>query len=315
MKKIVYLLSVLFFISSCTKEVVIDIPGFEEQMVVDGRIETGQPPLVLLSKSKDIYAPTDLNAFLSSFISGAQVTVSNGTTTVQLVEICTDNLPVGSEVFVSQLLGIPVADLASVKICGYTSLDPLIFGEIGKTYDLTINFEGKTYGASTKIEIPVPLDLTYWKPDGSNTNYGYSWATLSDPVGQYDAYMWEVKRINQDVNGDPLDANFQKPFSPVFDDEFFDGLTFDFFFDNPSAYGDTIPEDAHGLFTLGDTLVIKFSKIDKAVFEFLEKKEVQLVTAGNPFATPTNIPNNLSGGALGIWAGFSPVFDTLVCVP
>jgi len=315
MKKIVYLLSVLFFISSCTKEVVIDIPGFEEQMVVDGRIETGQPPLVLLSKSKDIYAPTDLNAFLSSFISGAQVTVSNGTTTVQLIEICTDNLPVGSEVFVSQLLGIPVADLASVKICGYTSLDPLIFGEIGKTYDLTINFEGKTYGASTKIEIPVPLDLTYWKPDGSNTNYGYSWATLSDPVGQYDAYMWEVKRINQDVNGDPLDANFQKPFSPVFDDEFFDGLTFDFFFDNPSAYGDTIPEDAHGLFTLGDTLVIKFSKIDKAVFEFLEKKEVQLVTAGNPFATPTNIPNNLSGGALGIWAGFSPVFDTLVCVP
>tara|TARA_R110002072_G_scaffold16048_1_gene63424 strand:+ start:10456 stop:11403 length:948 start_codon:yes stop_codon:yes gene_type:complete len=315
MKKIVYLLSVLFFISSCTKEVVIDIPGFEEQMVVDGRIETGQPPLVLLSKSKDIYAPTDLNAFLSSFISGAQVTVSNGTTTVQLIEICTDNLPVGSEVFVSQLLGIPVADLASVKICGYTSLDPLIFGEIGKTYDLTINFEGKTYGASTKIEIPVPLDLTYWKPDGSNTNYGYSWATLSDPVGQYDAYMWEVKRINQDVNGDPLDANFQKPFGPVFDDEFFDGLTFDFFFDNPSAYGDTIPEDAHGLFTLGDTLVIKFSKIDKAVFEFLEKKEVQLVTAGNPFATPTNIPNNLSGGALGIWAGFSPVFDTLVCVP
>ena len=55
--------------ASCTKEVEIEIPGYQEQIVIDGRIETGQPPFVLLSTSKEVYAPTDVNAFLNGFIS------------------------------------------------------------------------------------------------------------------------------------------------------------------------------------------------------------------------------------------------------
>ena len=50
-------------------------------------------------------------------------------------------------------------------------------------------------------------------------------------------------------------------------------------------------------------------------FDFFEKKYNQMYTAGNPFATPTNIPSNIEGGALGIWAGFSPWTDTLICQP
>ena len=126
------LLLTLLMLSACTKEVVIDIPGYEEQLVIDGTIETDQPPIVFLTKSKDIYAPTDLEAFLSSFVSGATVTVSNGTTTVQLTEVCSDNLPPGSEPIVAELLGIPEDELGNYHICGYTSLDPAIFGEIGK---------------------------------------------------------------------------------------------------------------------------------------------------------------------------------------
>jgi len=37
-------------------------------------------------------------------------------------------------------------------------------------------------------------------------------------------------------------------------------------------------------------------------------------TSSNPFSTPVNIPTNVSGGALGIWAGYSPWYDTLYCV-
>jgi len=40
-----------------------------------------------------------------------------------------------------------------------------------------------------------------------------------------------------------------------------------------------------------------------------------MYTAGNPFATPTNIPSNIEGGALGIWVGLSPSVDTLYCQP
>jgi len=315
MKKTIYILSIISLLFSCTKEVEIEIPGYKEQLVIDGSIETGQPPIVLLTKSSDVYSPTDLSTFFNSFVSGAQISVSNGTTTFDLIEICSDNIPPGSEALVSELLGVSIDDLANFHICGYTSFDPSIFGEIGKTYTLSVIFEGQTYTAETKIEQPNPLTNVFWKPDGDLTTHGFSWATLADPPNQFDAYKWEVKRINLDIDGNPMDANFDEPFGPVFDDEFFDGMTFDFFYDNPFGYEDGILDDYAGLYELGDTIVIKFSKIDENVYEFLEKKYIQLSTAGNPFATPTNIPNNISGDALGIWAGYSPTFDTLICQP
>ena len=315
MKKTIYLLSIISLLFSCTKEVEIEIPGYKEQLVIDGSIETGQPPIVLLTKSSDVYSPTDLSTFFNSFVSGAQISVSNGTTTFDLIEICSDNIPPGSEALVSELLGVSIDDLANFHICGYTSFDPSIFGEIGKTYTLSVIFEGQTYTAETKIEQPNPLTNVFWKPDGDLTTHGFSWATLADPPNQFDAYKWEVKRINLDIDGNPMDANFDEPFGPVFDDKFFDGMTFDFFYDNPFGYEDGVLDDYAGLYELGDTIVIKFSKIDENVYELLEKKYIQLSTAGNPFATPTNIPNNISGDALGIWAGYSPTFDTLICQP
>jgi Domain of unknown function (DUF4249) len=300
-----------FLVSACTKEVEIDIPGYEEQIVIDGKIETGQPPFVLISKSKDIYSPTDINAFLNGFISGATVTVSNGTTTVQLVEFCSDNLPPGTEPIVAGILGISESELANFHICGYTSMDTQIWGEVGKTYSLTVSVEGETFTAETKILQPTQFDAVFWQPDGGIATHGYSWVTLSDPPGQFDAYKWEVKILN----GSSEETNFVEPYAPVFDDEFFDGLTFDFFYDNPFAYGEGILDEYAGLFPIGDSVVIKFSKMDQEVFDFMEKKYTQLATAGNPFATPTNIPSNIEGGALGIWAGYSPIFDTLVCQP
>jgi len=315
MKRILYILSILSIATACTKEVEIDIPGHVDQIVIDGRIETGQPPIVLISTSQEVYAPTTLDSFLSGFISGANITVSNGTTTVTLVEMCTDNLPPGAGPIVAELLGIPEADLATLHICGYTSFDPNIFGEIGKTYTLTVNVNGKTFTSSTDIVQPTSLNAVWWQPDGGISTHGYSWASLSDPPGQFDSYKWEVKRINTDAAGDPIDANFGENFSPVFDDQFFDGLTFDFFYDNPFTYDNSYPDEIRGLFPMGDTIVIKFSKMDQAVYNFMEKKYTQLATAGNPFATPTNIPTNIIGGALGVWAGYSPTFDTLICQP
>ena len=189
-----------------------------------------------------------------------------------------------------------------------------LIGEVGKTYTLTVEYDGQTYTAETSILAPTPLSAVWWQPEPGTPDHGYSWCTLSDPVAQFDAYKWEVKRIAIDGNGDPVDANYVETFNPVFDDEFFDGLTFDFFYENPFAFGGGIPEEEEWLFERNDTIVIKFSKMDRNLYEFMEKKYTQLATAGNPFATPTNIPSNIEGGALGIWAGFSPSFDTLICV-
>jgi hypothetical protein len=53
--------------------------------------------------------------------------------------------------------------------------------------------------------------------------------------------------------------------------------------------------------------------MNQDVYNYFEKKYTQLATQGNPFATPINIVSNISGGALGVWAGYSPSFDTLYC--
>ncbi len=284
-------------------------------MVIDGRIETDAPPFVLLSKSKEVYASTDLEAFLNSFVSGAVVIVANGTTTVTLTEICSDNLPPGTEELAASMFGVAVEDLANYSLCAYTSLDPSIWGEVGKTYTLTVSYEGQTYTAKTSIVAPTSFDNSYWKSDGDTPNLGYSWVTLTDPTGTFDAYKWEVKRINLDENGNEVDQSFIPTHNPVFDDEFFDGLTFDFWYENPFATGAGYTEESQWLYAQGDTVVIKLSKMDEALYEFMEKRYTQLQTAGNPFATPTNIPNNIEGGALGVWAGYSPSYDTLVCEP
>ena len=312
MKKLIYL-CIAIAITSCTKEVQIDIPGYEEQMVVDGIIETGQPAIVLLSSTANIYSPTNLEAYLNGFVSGATIVVSDGTINDTLVEICTDNLPPGTEEIAAAFFGIPVDQLVTLNLCGYFSTQ--IVGEVGKTYELSVDVNGESYTSVTSILEPTPLDSLFWKPEPPLENHGWSWAVLSDPPGLNDAYRWEVKRLNilPDGTQDPL---FYKPFGPFFDDAFFDGLTFEFAYENPiNFFDESINEEYRGYYEQGDTILVKLSKLGRAEFDFFEKKYNQMYTAGNPFATPTNIPTNIEGGALGVWAGFSPWSDTLICQP
>jgi hypothetical protein len=119
-----------------------------------------------------------------------------------------------------------------------------------------------------------------------------------------------------DTAGNERDALFTTTFNPVFDDEFFNGTTFDFPYENPMSFGNpSIPAQYRGYYKKGDSVVIRFSRIDRDVYEYFEKKYVQINNGGSPFSVPANIPSNIKGGALGIWAGYSPHYDTLICKP
>ena len=305
-QKIAFLLLLIMGLNSCSKEVKIDILGFEENLVIDGSIETGTPAIVLLSNSKDIYASTDINSYLSGFISGATVTVSNGTITDTLIEICTDNLPAGFDSVAAAYFGVPIEQLVDLHLCAYVSSG--IVGEVGKTYTLKVIHNNKTYTSSTKIENPTALDNLFWREQVNLPGYGFSWAKITDSPVMGDAYRWEVKNLS--------DLFYSKPFQPFTDDRFYNGKTFEFSVENPMSFKDqTIENQYKGYYKLGDTIVVKFSKLGKKEYQFFEKKYNQIYSGGNPFATPTNIPTNIEGGALGIWAGFSPWYDTLICVP
>ena len=305
-QKIAFLSFLIVGLNSCSKEVKIDILGFEENLVIDGSIETGRPAIIFLSKTRDIYAPTDINSYLNGFISGATVIVSNGTITDTLIEICTNNLPPELDSIAAEYFGVPIDSLVNLHLCAYVSSG--LVGEVGKTYTLKVLYNNKTYTSSTKIENPTSLDNLFWKEQVNLPGYGFSWAKITDSPVMGDAYRWEVKNIS--------DGSFSKPFQPFTDDRFYNGLTFEFSVENPMSFRDSTIEDQYkGYYKLGDTIVVKFSKLGKKEYQFFEKKYNQIYSGGNPFATPTNIPTNIEGGALGIWAGFSPWYDTLICVP
>ncbi len=316
MEKIIfYFLLLAFSISSCTKEVVIDIPGYEEQIVIDGRIEQNAPPFVLLSKSSDIYAPTDLDAYLSTFVKGAVVTVSNGTTTVQLDEVCSNNLPPATLELLEDFFGIAAEDLANVNFCAYTTTNTAIWGEIGKTYTLKVEIEDQVFDATTELVPVVDLNELFWKGDNGLTEYGFGWANLTDPPVEFNGYFMEVKRINI-VNGEEKDDLYEPIFNPANNDEFFDGTTFDFGYTNPQSFSDeTVPQEYRGYYKIGDTVAVRFSSLDRNAHRFLYDKYIQLANGGNPFAVPTNVKTNIKGGALGAWLGYSVSWDTLICQP
>ena len=312
MKQFSILLLLILF--SCTKAVKIDIPGYKEQLVVDGNIEVGGHPIVILSKSANIYSESNITAYINSFVQDANVKVVVDNDTFQLDYILTTDLPVSSQKKLAEMLRIEWEDLLQLPIRVYSS--SILIAQQEKSYELVINYQGKKYYGNTYLPAPTPLESLYWKLEPETIEYGYSWARLHDPAGQYDAYKWEVKRINTKSDGQPLDQIFKKGFGAYTDDHYFDGLTFDFYYENSLKRKDS----THLLqykryYRIGDSVVVKFSKMDKKTFDFFDKKSAQMESSDNPFATPINIPTNITGGALGIWAGFTPWYDTLYCVP
>ncbi len=300
---------------SCTKEVEIDIPGYEPELVVDGTIETNMHPLILLSRSADIYSPSDLSAYLSSFVYDAQVEVICGSDTTALELYSVVDLPIEAQYKLAEMLRLKKhSELLQIPIMVYSSMD--LLGEVNKSYELHIVHNGKNYTGTTKIVPPTPLDSLYWKIEPGAIEYGYSWAILSDPPNQFDGYKWEVKRTNLKDDGLPKDDIFKRGRGGYFDDSYFDGLSFEFFYENPMSRKDsTHLKEYKRFYRLGDTVVVKFSKMDENVFSFYEAKLNQIVNSGNPFATPIDPPSNMSTGALGVWAGYSPYYDTLYCYP
>ncbi len=290
----------------------IDIPGFQQQLAVNGYIETDGFPIVILSRSQNIYAETNLESYLQNFVYDAIVEVSDGSSSValELMEIAA--LPLESRKRVAEMLRVELDEVLLLPIKVYSTVDFSMKGVLGMSYTLSIQDQGKLFTSVTSLLAPVPLANVSWTEDAEFTGFGRCLALFSDPPNEDNSYKWEVKRINTLSNGQPWDIIFRSSGSPYFNDEFWDGLTFEF--DTRYPKKDTsLAEDLQRLYRFGDTVVIKMSTVERSVFEFFDKKESQLLASANPFSAPVNIPTNISGGCLGVWAGISPWYDTLFC--
>ena len=275
-----------FLLSACTKDITIDLPHQSPQIVVEGHIETGQPPYVLLSKSSDFYSTFYLDSINNLFVHNAVVKVSDGTDTVTLTEI--------------------TLDTSDISISVYTTFSML--GKENTTYTLWVDADGQQLSAVTTIPKSYPLDSIWWQPANiaNNDTFVKLICRYTDPpeTGQFVRYFTKE-------NSQP----FYPGFNSVFEDRLINGTTFDFILDRGVSRTDTTDfYQGYFDFRRGDTITVKWCGIDQAHFDFWRTLEFELGGQGSPFASPIVIQSNINGG-LGIWGGYAPSYKTLIVPP
>ncbi len=311
------LLGLLLF-TGCEKDITVDLPQVPEQLVVEGTIEPGKPPFVILTRTQPFFSPVDLNALANMFVSGATVTVTTNGATWTLDQVCSSLLDSASLVLAGEASGLDPALLAAANICIYTSLNPAYVGVAGNTYRLDISAEGKTLSAVSTIPHPVPLDSAWFKLAQINPgddSLGLAWARLTDPDTMGNGYRWAAQRINHRANGQRKDPYYIAPLGSTFNDKYINGLTFDFSVIRGSLFYAGRSEDNNaerGFFKTGDTIAVKFMSIGRREYAFYKSYEDNVNSIGDIFATPANVKTNITGG-LGIWAGRGVYLDTIVC--
>lgn len=284
----------LLSLVSCEKEVHINLNNGESQLVVQGAIETGLPPYVILSKSIG-YSPTiDLSTLANTYVHGAVVTVSDGSRTVTLREYQIDSV-VQHTSYSFYIYSVDSADPQSLSFVG----------QLEHYYTLHISFEGKDYTSTTKIPNPKPLDSL--------------WAEKTDTVNNPDARVVWFKYTDPDSLGNCFryfTSTNRGPFYPwinsVFNDDIINGSTVSYRMNLGYDHSKNPDFDSVGKARVGDTVVIKWCAIDKAVYNFYNTLEYSTGTVGSPFVSPVNVKTNMNGGALGIWAGYGTTYKTII---
>ena len=297
-----------FFFQSCEEEFIPEISSDPTDIVVEGYIEAGEdalPPYVLLTRSQPFFSEINVGNLDEFYVHDAIVSVSDGDKTTILSELCwNDFTPEEQELLAGILGNFGVNNLDSIpgNFCVYLDPDFNISGEVGKSYDLRIEVEGKVLTSTTTIPNHVPLDSIYFlKPAGNVPDrYLEMRAFITDPVNELNFYRYFTA-----VNNGAL----RSPIQSVADDAFFDGQEFEFPLSKAEAFTKEFSDADYGLYTRGDTVTIKWTTIDKAHFDFWNTLEFNRFNQG-PFANYTLVDHNIEGG-IGIWGGYSSSYYKL----
>jgi hypothetical protein len=246
---IVAVASVVCF-TSCQKVIDVKLDDADKKIVVDAVLTDHEGGcIVRLSKTKNF---NDNNDFAG--LSGAVVTIKDetGTTTT----------------------------LTETKTGVYTNNQ--LKGNSGKTYQLMVTVEGKSYSASSTMPEHIHLDSLYLKTqkffDEEET---FSNVVFKDPGGVKNYYLFK-----QFVNGKRTDGTF------IMDDDLSDGKQF-----NSTLYLFTDDEDK---IKTGDIVEVEMQCIDKAVYKYWYSYDQG--ASGGGSATPANPVSNISGDALGYFS-------------
>ena len=282
----------VMFLASCQKEVHINLGSTSSVVVVQGQVQTGQPPYVVLTSTISFFSTIDLTSLQNSFVHNAVITVSDGSQVATLREYSFDT-GVSNKYYVYSV---------------DTSHGPgIMLGVAGKTYDLTIKVNGATYTASTRIPYPKGVDSMWFAAP--------EFKSIRTPDSAYQLF---ANYTDPDTPGNFVRSFTRKnrgQFYPVglYSDDAVNGIRisniamFAGYQDSTNVQRDTVR-----YFFPGDTVTLNWCQIDKGVYTFWNTEAFAQQSIGNPFSSHIYVQTNIKGGAIGVWAGYSSAETTLV---
>lgn len=281
----------LCFFTACEKSISIQPVSQKPLLVVDGTIENDKPPFIVLSTSLNYFSKLNPEILVASIVSGAKVTISDGTAVAQLKEY---QQPLGG--------GYNLVYYS----CDTSDSETAVIGQPGKTYTLQVEYNNESYSSVTTIPVVAKtVDSLWWKPapHNSDTTKVAVMGKLTDPAG-YGNYIRYFTKVNS------------QPFLPgavsVYDDQITDGTTYEYPMDQGIDRNNPPAEEDYGFFERGDTVTAKLANINKATFDFWRTMEFSYQSIGNPFSNPIKVLGNISNGALGAFCGYGVQYKTII---
>ena len=272
------LVFILLVLAGCSDAV---IPYYPPHLVIEGWIEAGRSPVVMVTTSVPVTdEKRDISSLEENMVRWATVSVSDGE----------------NEVF---LTGQYDKDYFPPYI--YTS--SWITGEVGKTYRLKVKYSGRAVEAETVI--PAPHALEYVRPEKiSDENYVIS-VGLKDNETTKDYYKSFVKVAGKD-------SVFRSAFLGLVDDAVLqDGINDMQIFNGFAPSG--LEKDVQMYFKEGEKVALRFCTLGQDAFQYWTDFDDVASLSRNPFFPVTKkIRSNIKGG-LGYWAGYGSSYYVVEC--
>ncbi len=276
----------IILLCSCEKNINFNLDKSVSSLVVDGSIENGKPPIIVLSNSFDYFSQITPQLLSNSFVHNAEMFISDGAETNKLTEYVTD-----SSGFKFYYYSIDTSTGAK-----------LLIGKFNTSYNLKVIIGSNTYFASTTIpSLAKKPDSLWWKPAPYNadTNNVVVMVKATDPPGLGNYIRYYTQRNN---------GPFLPGINSVYDDQVIDGSTYDIGVEPGIDRNYNISYN----FRRGDSVTLKLCNIDKSTYKFWMTMEFAYQSIGNPFASPNKVVGNVSNGALGAFCGYAASYKTII---
>ena len=267
-RHIIYLVYILLF-CGCSD---VELPVSEPVLVIDGWIENGKSPIVMVTTSVPVRDTLGDDEDLKKYVvTWTKVTVSDGEREVTLTGMKNDDY-----------------------YPPYIYTTSSFIGEAGKTYTLKVEeYNGRAVTAETTIPEPVPLENLKVRRSTNEKDKYYLTGELRDNPETKDYYKVFIKKSRKD-------SIYIPSFLGLIDDEILNSEVDEIAINNAV---NIIEKNQSPLFSADDFIFVRFSTINEAAHNYWSDFD-NITMAQNPlFPATSKIRSNIIGG-LGHWTGY-----------